>query len=415
MRFVATADWQLGMTAHFLPAEARVRFQQARFDALRAIARVAAERDAAFVLVCGDVFESNHLDRRVLSRAFEALRAFSVPVWLLPGNHDPLDAASIFDSQQFRESCPAHVHVLRTPGIHKVLPGVEVVAAPWSSKRPLSDLVADTCGSLQRCDDVVRVLAGHGAVDTLNPSRSDPATISSGALRGAIEDRCVHVAVLGDRHSTTQVTPEIWYPGAPEVTDRRETDPGNVLVIDVEAHGSVKVEAIHTGQWHFMAESRHLGSADDVDLLRRWLAARPAKERTAVWLSLQGTLSLTESAELEKVLEAARELFAHVDLWSPRSDLHVSPDEHDLSRLGLTGFAAETLNALRGALKETPALSMTGGVAERDMAIEQVTELPQLEEPLSRTDLRRVDQDLGDPDLAQAALGLLYRLAGGAR
>ena len=82
MRFVATADWQLGMTAHFLPTEARVRYQQARFDAVRATARVAAERDAAFVLVCGDVFESNHLDRRVLSRAFEALREFSVPVWL---------------------------------------------------------------------------------------------------------------------------------------------------------------------------------------------------------------------------------------------------------------------------------------------------------------------------------------------
>jgi DNA repair exonuclease SbcCD nuclease subunit len=76
----------------------------------------------------------------VLSRAFEALRDFSMPVWLLPGNHDPLDAASIFDSQHFRESCPEHVHVLRTPGTHQVLPGVEVVAAPWSSKRPLRDL-----------------------------------------------------------------------------------------------------------------------------------------------------------------------------------------------------------------------------------------------------------------------------------
>lgn len=415
MRFVATADWQLGMTAHFLPTEARVRYQQARFDALRAIARVAADRDAAFVLVCGDVFESNHLDRRVLSRAFEALRTFSVPVWLLPGNHDPLDAASIFDSQQFRESCPGHVHVLRTPGTHRVLPGVEVVAAPWSSKRPLSDLVADACGSLQRCDDVLRVVAGHGATDTLTPSRSDPATISSEALRRAIDDGCVQVAVLGDRHSTTQVAPGIWYPGTPEVTDRRETDPGNVLVVDVEAHGSVRVEAVPTGQWHFIAESRDLGSADDVALLRDWLASRPAKEQTAIWLSLRGTLSLRESALLDTVVQEARALFAHVDLWSPRTDLHIAPDGRDLARLGLTGFAAETLDDLRKALAETPAPPMPSDTDERDPSIEPIIQSAQLVEPLSTAALRRGDQDLDDPDLAQAALGLLYRLAGGAR
>ena len=410
MRFVATADWQLGMTAHFLPPDARIRFQQARFDAVRAIGRVATERDADFVLVCGDVFESNHLDRRVLARAFEALREFTVPVWLLPGNHDPLDAASIFDSERFRDLCPEHVHVLRTPGIHQVLPGVEVVAAPWSSKRPLSDLVADACGGLQRCDDVIRVVAGHGAADSLNPDRDDPATISTAALSQAIERGCVHVAVLGDRHSTTSVAPAIWYPGAPEVTDRREQDPGNVLVVDVEARADVRVETIHTGQWQFVSESRHLSSADDVDLLRRWLGARAAKAQTAVWLNLQGTLSLSESAELEAVLDEARELFAHVELWSRRTDLHVAPDDHDLMRLGLTGFAAQTLTDLRSTLAKAPAVVSAAG-ADADAATAPVCS----DEPLNADTLRHADRDLDDPDLAQAALSLLYRLAGGAR
>jgi DNA repair exonuclease SbcCD nuclease subunit len=405
MRFVATADWQLGMTAHFLPPDARIRFQQARFDAVRAIARVATERHADFVLVCGDVFESNHLDRRVLARAFEALREFTVPVWLLPGNHDPLDAASIFDSERFRDLCPEHVHVLRTPGIHQVLPGVEVVAAPWSSKRPLSDLVADACGGLQRCDDAIRVVAGHGATDTLNPARDDPATISTVELTRAIESGCVHVAVLGDRHSTTSVTPAIWYPGAPEVTDRREHDPGNVLVVDVETRGGLRVESVHTGQWRFVSESRHLASADDVDLLRRWLGARAAKAQTAVWLSLHGTLSLSESAELEAVLEEARELFAHVEVWSPRTDLHVAPDEHDLFRLRLTGFAVQTLTDLRATLAKAPPVVSN---AQADTPVGS-------DEPLDADTLRQADRDLDDPDLAQAALGLLYRLAGGAR
>ncbi|MGO1906567.1 MAG: metallophosphoesterase family protein, partial [Brevibacterium aurantiacum] len=63
MRFVATGDWQLGMTAHYLSAEARPRFHRARLDAVKRIGEIAAEQSCEFVIVCGDVFESNQLDR----------------------------------------------------------------------------------------------------------------------------------------------------------------------------------------------------------------------------------------------------------------------------------------------------------------------------------------------------------------
>jgi len=403
MRFVATADWQLGMTAHFLPPEARARFQQARFDAVRAVGRVAAEREAAFVLVCGDVFESNHLDRRVLSRAFEALRDVPVPVWLLPGNHDPLDAASIFDSDRFRELCPDHVHVLRMPGIHQVAPGVEVVAAPWFTKRPLSDLVADACSSLQPCDAVVRILAGHGATDALNPDCDDVATLSTSALTQAIDGGCVQVAMLGDRHSTTEVAPAVWHPGAPEVTHRREDDPGNVLVVDVEPEGVLQVEPVRIGRWRFLDERRDLAAAADVDLLQRWFSDQPDKDRTAVWLSLQGTLSLHDSARLESVLADARDVFARVELWTRHTDLHVLPDEGDLTRLDLSGFAAETLAALRETLAD--AAAPTAACADR----------PRPDEASVPARVPPPEHDLADAGVAQAALGLLYRLAGGAR
>ncbi|HLS00648.1 MAG TPA: metallophosphoesterase, partial [Beutenbergiaceae bacterium] len=93
MRFIATADWQLGMSAHFLDDEARPRFHQARFDVVRRVGELAVEVGAECVVVAGDVFESNQLNRTVVARAVEALNTFQVPVVLLPGNHDPLDAA----------------------------------------------------------------------------------------------------------------------------------------------------------------------------------------------------------------------------------------------------------------------------------------------------------------------------------
>ena len=84
MRFLHTSDWQLGMTRRFLSEEA-----QARFDAIRTIGRIAREKQCQFMLVCGDSFESNQMDRKTVARAIEALKEVSVPVYLLPGNHDP--------------------------------------------------------------------------------------------------------------------------------------------------------------------------------------------------------------------------------------------------------------------------------------------------------------------------------------
>jgi DNA repair exonuclease SbcCD nuclease subunit len=344
MRFVATADWQLGMTAHYLGDEARPRFAQARIDAIRTIGRVAAERDAELVLVCGDVFESNQLDRAVVARTFDALREVTVPVWLLPGNHDPLDAASIYRSREFLDGCPAHVHVLDAPGVHVAAEGVEIVAAPWFGKAPLSDLVADALADVEPAPaGVVRVVAGHGTV--LGIDRNDPAGISEDALSAAIAAGTVQFAVLGDRHSTTEVAPRIWYPGAPEVTSRREDDPGNVLVVDVD-HDDVTVESVHVGTWSYSHHQAELTSEADVDALERWLAELPAKDRTAVWLSLTGALSIGEKSRLDTVLDAARDLFALVDLWERHSDLVVTPADGEFGDLGLTGFARAAVDDL---------------------------------------------------------------------
>ena len=68
MRFLHTSDWQLGMTRAFLTPEASARFSQARIDAIGALGRLAAEHDAKFIVVAGDVFESSQISRETLLR-----------------------------------------------------------------------------------------------------------------------------------------------------------------------------------------------------------------------------------------------------------------------------------------------------------------------------------------------------------
>ena len=237
MRFVHTADWQLGMTRYFLNGEAQPRYSAARRDVVAGLGPLAADAGAEFVVVAGDVFEHNQLAPRVVSQSLEAMRAIGIPVYLLPGNHDPLDASSVYTSALFTAECPDNVTVLDRPGVHEVRPGLQIVAAPWRSKAPTTDLVAEVLDGLP-ADGATRIVVGHGGVDIFEPDKDRPSLIRLAALEAAIDRGAVHYVALGDKHSRTQVgsTGRIWYSGSPEVTnyDDIEPDPGHVLVVDID-------------------------------------------------------------------------------------------------------------------------------------------------------------------------------------
>jgi DNA repair exonuclease SbcCD nuclease subunit len=353
IRFIHTSDWQLGMTRHFLSEEAQARFSQARIDAVAAIGRIARETGSAFVVVAGDVFETNQVDPRTVRRACEAMAAIPCPVFLLPGNHDPLDAGSVFRTPTFERARPANVTLLEDGAAHPVLPGVEVIGAPWSSKRPLSDLVAAACAGLAPDPGVRRVLVAHGSTDEM-VALDNPAAISVSAAEAALADGRIAYLALGDRHSTTEIgrTGRIRYSGAPEPTDYDELDPGNVLVVELDerdesSQGGCRVEKRATGTWRFLRERFELGGRTGIVELTGWLEEQPAKDRTIVKLTLVGTIPLSVDAELEQLLEHQRDLFGAIELWERHTDLVVRPDDDDFADLTLTGFAREAVDELR--------------------------------------------------------------------
>ena len=132
VKFLHTADWQLGMARHYLGDDAQARFGGARLDVIERMVGIATSEQCEFVVVCGDVFESNQVQRQVLVRAFEKMAAFpQLTFFLLPGNHDPLDALSIYSSPTFvRARCPENVKVLKGFEPVQAAPGVELIPAP---------------------------------------------------------------------------------------------------------------------------------------------------------------------------------------------------------------------------------------------------------------------------------------------
>ena len=347
VRFLHTADWQLGKAPHFLSNDARARFSAARVDVIGRIGEVAMQQRCDFVVVCGDVFESNSIDRQVLLRAFEKMgSAGRMHFYLLPGNHDPLDASSIFTSPRFRDHCPDSVTVLDGVAPLPAADGVELIAAPWPNKRPRSDLVADACGRLGP-SDALRVVAGHGAVDAMSPESRGLELILLQDVEAALDAGLVHYVALGDRHSTTSVgeTGRVWYSGAPEPTDFDEVDPGNVLIVDLDRE-QARVESHRVGTWSFARRSMHLAGHADIDALDDWLTQFAAKSLTIVRLDLAGQLSVSQKARLDRMLADHGAILATLDVREPRSDFVVIPDEIDITDFGLSGYAGEALSDL---------------------------------------------------------------------
>jgi DNA repair exonuclease SbcCD nuclease subunit len=278
----------------------------------------------------------------------------------------------VFRSKTFLHNCPSNVVVLENSDPVPAGDGIEIVGAPWSNKRPLTDLVTRAVTGLAG-NDTLRVVVGHGSTDTLSPDPDNPALVVLADLEDAITAGGVHYVALGDRHSTTEVgaTGRIWYSGTPEPTAYDEIDPGNVLVVELSAD-AVSVERRQVGTWQFVLRDFDVTGPEDCLKVEHFLEDISDKARTIVKLSLVGQLSLADMDRLESTLDHAADLLGALQRWERHCDLVVLPDDDDFGGLALSGFAAAGLE-----------------------------------------DLRQLGATAGDDALtARDALGLLYRLAG---
>ena len=170
-RFVHSADWQLG--ARFLQFGAAAEHLRARrLVTLRAALTAARDRAADAFLVAGDLFEDNQVADALVDETLAIFAVFpEIPIYLLPGNHDPASGpGAVWSRRQFREgSLPRNVAVLREASAC-VLRGRDggeyiLLAAPLHQK------VSTVDPSLRLCDlartqpaDRVRIGLTHGAL-----------------------------------------------------------------------------------------------------------------------------------------------------------------------------------------------------------------------------------------------------------
>jgi DNA repair exonuclease SbcCD nuclease subunit len=340
MRFLHTADWQIGMKAVRV-GEVGARVREARLLAVNKVAEIARSHSVEFVLIAGDTFEDNAVDRILIQRVVDLLAGFEIPVYVIPGNHDPLLPGSVWEHPAWKAA--ANVHVIREEKPLEISGGV-LYTCPVKRKHSVVDptsWISSAGGS-----PGIRIAIAHGTVEGIQLEEPDYPVPRDAVLRTGLD-----YLALGHWHSTalypdgSGVT-RMAYSGTHETTKFGERNSGNVLIVNIPAMGQPpEISSVHSGGLTWEQVDEDIRLAGDLRRVREQIEAMKQGESTLINLNLKGLLSADDNDEIIRIrgIMASRFLYGHMDI----SKLNPSPaDESWVANLPV-GIIRETGEKLR--------------------------------------------------------------------
>ncbi|RME96348.1 MAG: hypothetical protein D6766_00965, partial [Verrucomicrobia bacterium] len=138
MKLLHTADWQLGCAFRSFGDRA-AKLREARVQTLRRALEKARAAGVDAFLVAGDLFDDNQVEPALLRRVADLLAEFpDVPVFIVPGNHDPASGPGCIWRRPPFDQPPPHVRVFTEPGVVDLGPAC-LVANPLTQKLSTRD------------------------------------------------------------------------------------------------------------------------------------------------------------------------------------------------------------------------------------------------------------------------------------
>lgn len=328
MRILHTGDWQIGMNAaHAGGAAARLR--EARFEAAARVIAAAAERHVDAVLLAGDTFEHHGVARGDIQRVVDILRGSPAPVFVLPGNHDPLVPGSVFEHPAFADA-RAVVTVISRPCVIPVGDG-EIVASPLTAKEseddPTTVFPPPPAGTPRR----VRIGLAHGSLRGAGAADAD-ISFDFPIDRIVVSTCDLDYLALGHWHSASfhevDGVVRVAYAGTPEPTRFGETGSGGALLVTIPAPGAPPViETLPVAVLRWRDEDLSLSAEDDVRSLRSSIDRESPAEgrRTLLRIALSGVTDPRRFRDLDDLEDLGRQRFLHFRL--DRTTLAVEPSD----------------------------------------------------------------------------------------
>lgn len=337
MRFVHSADLQLGARFAQFGAKADL-LRAARIETLGRVLATAEDRAADAVLIAGDLFEDNQVADSVITAALEKFRLFpDLPVFILPGNHDPASGpASIWNRSALRAK-PANVTVFDAAGVRGIGAGAWLIASPLRQKVSTVDpslSIAELAATVPA--DAIRIGITHGspAIPALFKPNDFPIALDA-ATRASLD-----YLAIGHWHSW-QIHDQgrMVMPGTPEPDQFESTSAGFAALVEIPERGSApRIEQIpvSTLDWRVLELDLAAEERSRSELEHALGRLRACAARTVVRVGMVGMASPATIAESREWLECELAPFAAwqiQDLASPafsEAELDALRREHPL-------------------------------------------------------------------------------------
>ncbi|MGO9263227.1 MAG: metallophosphoesterase family protein [Bryobacteraceae bacterium] len=349
LKILHTADWHLGRGFPSFAEADETKLTRARIDAVDRLLGLAESFTVHAVLCAGDLFDDPAPAEswwRGLAKLFERRNWRDRPVFLLPGNHDPLQPESVWaENHPFRRALPAWVHVIDRDNYEFALSEEAVLyAAPCRSQAGADDL-ASRLPRREPNDARIRIGMVHGQTfDIAGHQTNFP------IAPDAAEQRGLSYLAVGDTHAFRELPPKTSptvYPGAPETTTFGEKDTGFAAVVFFPRLGRPPIVQKHpVARWRWRDE--RCTSLAELEALRQQDLGDCVLKLT---LSMEVTVS-----ELDRVEAILVELAGNEAAHGKAGVLSVDRTGLELNTRDTGGFEAdlpEVLQSVVVRLQET--------------------------------------------------------------
>ncbi len=255
--FVHAADLHLGRRFSTVSEELRDGLKGAHIDAWKALVQLCIAREASFLLIAGDVFENPRPDGRTIGAFIHGvgrLKDADIPVFAIPGNHDPALKGSPFVTGALRDLITFTSPKAATKAVttHDDT-AVEVIGAGFRSSS-FSDNPSSSFPKAPK-DDTFRIGLLHSSLDIggTRESRYAPCTRDELAACGYDYWALGHI----HKRAVLDGTPIIAFPGCLCGGDVGESGRKGAIVVEVS-------DGVPTTEFNPLADVLWLNQVVDV-------------------------------------------------------------------------------------------------------------------------------------------------------
>ena len=212
MRFLHTADWQIGKPFQSIGDHAkRESLRKQRLDTVTALKSLIETHELDFVVVCGDLFDSSTPDAATVSGLCSTVGSLEVPVYAIPGNHDHGGPGCIWEQEFFlreKEQLAPNFQILLKPE-PVILQNAVLLPCPLLRRHESDD---PTTWLRTEPEDLSKTLPSivlaHGSTQGFSSSGESDSEASINRLDlERLPSSAYDYIALGDWHSSAQTQP----------------------------------------------------------------------------------------------------------------------------------------------------------------------------------------------------------------